>query len=159
MNNLNSIRQAFDPYIPIRWEVKFSNDSLNIISGTFSAKEVKFIGLKYKTVTITIAPGVDMEVNVISIPPTDITIDFYENSKRAIYKAIQEINKSLNTGVGGVGSDLTLTINEFDNKLSTVRTGVYKVQISGDYMTNLTQSVAAYEAPLKCNIVGIDQEL
>ncbi|BCG50076.1 hypothetical protein [Ralstonia phage RP13] len=159
MNNLQAIRRSFEPYVPIRWEVEFSNTELNIISTKFSAKEVHFPGMKYKTASAAIAPGVSIEFNVIREVTTKISIEFYENAARTIYNAVKTINKDLDTGNGGVTSDLTVTIYEYDNSLKTVRNGIYRVQISGDFQNILQQSASPYSAPMELLVVGVDKEL
>jgi len=158
MLSLNEIRRAFDPLIPIRWEIEFSNEAFNIMSGKFPAKEVKYPVLQYKTASVHYAPGLDVEFNVIRVPTNHLEIVFYENSKQAIYDAIVKLNASLNIGQGGLSNYITVTIDEYDNEGTVARTGIYRVQISGEYEKVLQQEASAYSAPLKCLVVGVDKE-
>lgn len=158
MNSLNQLR-SFEPYIPIRWTVKFSNKSLNVVSDIFPAIEVTFEGSKYLTKDIQIAPGVSISINTMATPTTEVSIKFYENSTRSIYKAIKSINKQLTVGKGGFAKSLDVTITEYTNSGAVANKFIFTVQISGDLANILQQSAVAYDATIKLLVIGTHEEI
>lgn len=147
----------FEPYIPIRWRIKFNNPKLNIVDHQFPAKKVTFTGLHYNDMDIQLAPGISIKVNTMFQPVTKIQIEFYDNSKRDIYNTIKDINRSLEIGqsLSLTSNQLTVTIDNYDKDLVTIlNTWTYQVQIAGNYINNLQQEAVAYLAPLDLNVIG-----
>jgi len=181
MLKLNDIRAQFQPYVPVRWDVSFSDTTLNLVGNLFTASNVTWEDAEVKSEEVPFGPnGQSIKMNVGRELPNNIAIEFYDNNVRAVYKYVKQllglnankINFQKGTGLGkltssnggfesaggGWSNAMQVTINEYDNALQVISTWVYYVQLDGSEGTALLQDPVAAKNTLRCNIIGIIKE-
>lgn len=151
---LSKIRQSFNPLIPIRWKVIFTDPRLNIAGEAFPAKEVSYDSMTIRNIDVPLAPGISIPVAAIGAPVTSLSITFYEGSKYEIQKYFKEKLIDLDHGRGGFDQNLDVTIEEYNEDLSINTSTLFTVQLTDTMKRILVQQASAYESPLQFNVIG-----